>query len=263
MSRTRDYLKLAGAGRIGEDRLRLLEAIEQQGSITKAGEAVGLGYRATWEAVRSLNNFFARPLVKTQVGGRAGGAARLTPEGEAALRALRHIGAELSVAMDRLDRRLESDPEARAHLDPWSHVMRTSARNAFRGVVTKLIPGAVNSEVVVEVSPGVEIVAIVTRASAEALDLEVGAEAVALAQENSVILMAGAEAPRTSARNALQGVVTVVEEGAVNCEIIVEIADSKTLAANITRASAQDLNLKPGDRVTALIKASHVILAVE
>jgi len=141
--------------------------------------------------------------------------------------------------------------------------MRTSARNAFRGVVTKLIPGAVNSEVVVEVSPGVEIVAIVTRASAEALDLEVGAEAVALAQENSVILMAGAEAPRTSARNALQGVVTVVEEGAVNCEIIVEIADSKTLAANITRASAQDLNLKPGDRVTALIKASHVILAVE
>jgi molybdate transport system regulatory protein len=263
MSRTRDYLKLAGAGRIGEDRLRLLEAIERHGSITKAGESLGLGYRATWEAVRALNNFFARPLVKTQVGGREGGSASLTREGEAALRALRHIGIELALAMDRLEKRLETDPEARAHLDPWSHVMRTSARNAFRGVVTKVVPGAVNSEVALEISPGVEIVAIVTRPSAEALQLEVGSKAVALAQESSVILATGFEAVVTSARNALSGVVTVVEDGAVNCEVTVEIADAKSLVANITLASAQALNLKPGDRVTALIKASHVILAVE
>jgi molybdate transport system regulatory protein len=263
MSGARDYLKLGGAGRVGGDRVRLLEAIDHHGSITRAAPTLGLSYRATWEAIRTLNNLFAVPLVRAQPGGRTGGAAALTPEGHAALRALRHMSAELATAMDRLNRRLESDPAAKAHLEPWSHVMRTSVRNALRGVVTRITTGTVNSEVVLEISAGVEIVAIVTRPSIETLDLSVGAEALALIDPAFVILAQGETSPRTSARNALPGVVTTVEMGAVNSEVIVEIAEHKTLAANITGASVHSLDLKPGAKVTALIKASHVILAVE
>ena len=40
-------------------------------------------------------------------------------------------------------------------------------------------------------------------------------------------------------------------------------AAGKTLAASITLESAEALELSPGDAVTALIKAPHVILAVE
>ena len=53
------------------------------------------------------------------------------------------------------------------------------------------------------------------------------------------------------------------EDGAVNTEVTMSLADGKSLTATITRESAQALDLKPGDAVTALIKAPHVILAVE
>jgi molybdate transport system regulatory protein len=253
------YLKLAGAGRLGEDRVRLLEAIERHGTITAAGAELGLGYRAAWDAVRTLNNLFAAPLVTARVGGRVGGGASLTPEGRAALRALRHIRDELSVAMARLDRRLADE----THLEPWSHVMRTSARNALRGVIAHVAEGAVNSEVSLDVSPTLTIVAIVSRPSVEILGLAPGKAAVALIQASDVILAAGGEAPRTSARNALGGVVAAVDDGAVNSEVVVDLAEGKSLVATVTRRSAGDLDLSPGAPVTALIKASQVILAVE
>jgi molybdate transport system regulatory protein len=61
-----------GAARTGEDRLRLLDAIARRGSITAAGEEIGLGFRAAWDAVQALNNVFPRPLVRAQAGGPSG-----------------------------------------------------------------------------------------------------------------------------------------------------------------------------------------------
>ncbi len=49
----------------------------------------------------------------------------------------------------------------------------------------------------------------------------------------------------------------------MNSEVALELADGKTLVATITRGSVETLGLKVGDRATALVKASHVILAVE
>jgi molybdate transport system regulatory protein len=259
MTRTDAYLKLAGAGRLGEDRVRLLDAIDRHGSIAAAGADLGLSYRAAWDAVRALNNHFSAPLVAARVGGRAGGGARLTAEGQAALQTLRHIEDELAAAMARLGRRLADD----VHLEPWGHVMRTSARNALRGLVAEITEGAVNSEVSLEVSPTLTIIAIVSRPSIEILGLAPGKPAVALIQASDIILAAGAETPRTSARNELRGVVAAVDEGAVNSEVVVDLAGGKTLVATITRQSAHDLDLRPGAPVTALVKASQVILAVE
>lgn len=140
--------------------------------------------------------------------------------------------------------------------------MRTSARNALRGVVTAVTPGAVNTEVILALSEGVEVVAVLTRASVDELGLRPGAEAVALIQSGSVVLALG-ERLRTSARNQIPGVVARREDGAVNSEIAVDIGGAKTLTATVTLESARALDLKPGDPVTALIKAPHVILAVE
>ena len=256
-------IKLGGPSRVSEDRVRLLEAIARQGSITGAGQSIGLGYRATWDAVQALNNLFPRPLVAAHAGGRTGGAARLTVEGEAALRALRHMQAEIGLAMTRLELRLADDPAADAALKPWSFVMRTSARNALRGVVTAVNPGAVNAEVTLDIGEGARIIAILSRRSVEDLGLRPGVDAMALIKSSFVILMAGDSPPRTSARNHLAGTVVRLEDGAVNSEVALEIADGKVLTATITRESLRALDLKAGDRATALIKASHVILAVD
>lgn len=52
------------------------------------------------------------------------------------------------------------------------------------------------------------------------------------------------------------------QEGAVNDEVIIELAGGKTVAAIVTNNSIQSLGLKVCGRACALIKASHIILAV-
>jgi molybdate transport system regulatory protein len=255
-------LRLGRAARAGEDRLRLLEAIDRMGSITAAGQAVGLSYRAAWDAVQALNNLFPKPLVVARAGGRSGGVAELTPEGVAALNTLRHVQAEIALTLDRLERRLREETGSLL-IDPWRLVMRTSARNALRGVVSDVTHGAVDSEVTLRIHDDVSIVAIISKRSAEDLGLARGMEAIALIKASFVILAEGEGPYRTSARNALPGTVISVEEGAVNSEVVLELADGKTLTAIVTRLSAETLKLGVGARATALIKAPHVILAVE
>jgi molybdate transport system regulatory protein len=67
---------------------------------------------------------------------------------------------------------------------------------------------------------------------------------------------------QTSARNQFLGKVKSVKIGAVNAEVILDIGGGDALAAIITNDSIESLGLKVGVRACALIKASHIILAV-
>lgn len=66
--------------------------------------------------------------------------------------------------------------------------MQVSARNALKGTVKSIVPGAVNSEVTIEVAPGVEIVSIVTKASAEKMSLAEGAAVYAVIKSSDVMV---------------------------------------------------------------------------
>jgi molybdate transport system regulatory protein len=141
--------------------------------------------------------------------------------------------------------------------------MKTSARNALRGEVETVIPGAVNSEVTLRIGEGVAVVAVITKESVEDLGLAPGREAIALIKSSFVILAPAGEGLRTSARNRFEGVVVRHQTGAVNDEVVLELAGGQTITATLTRESAEDMGLKVGERAQALVKASHVILAVE
>jgi molybdate transport system regulatory protein len=247
------------AARVGEARVRLLEAIAEKGSISAAAKVVGLSYKGAWDAVQALNNLSDRPLVAAQPGGAAGGAATVTPAGTLLISAFRRIEAELSGLALRLGHDLAGDAGSLA----WSLGMKTSARNALRGIVVKVTQGGVNSEVELEVSPKVRIVSIITRESVQDLGLEPGRPVLALIKSSFVILAEGGVALRTSARNCIPGKVVRHERGAVNDEVVLEVDGGKTLTATITRESADVLGVAPGVELQALIKASHVILAVE
>jgi molybdate transport system regulatory protein len=65
-----------------------------------------------------------------------------------------------------------------------------------------------------------------------------------------------------SARNRIPGVVKAVNLGAILAEVIID-TDSGEVAAIITRDSAKHLDLKVGDRVFAMIKATEVMVAKE
>jgi molybdate transport system regulatory protein len=84
-----------GADRaIGPGKIRLLEAIRDAGSITKAGIALGMSYRRAWLLVDDMNNCFRQPVVAAQAGGSHGGGAALTPFGARLIDEYRAIEAE-------------------------------------------------------------------------------------------------------------------------------------------------------------------------
>lgn len=244
-----------GAPRVALERMALLGAIGELGSISAAAREAGLSYKGAWDVVQALNNLFDQPLVSAAPGGRGGGAASLTPRGRQVLDAFGRVRAELDSALAKLDRDLASDLF-------WSLGMKTSARNALRGTVSDITPGAVSAEVTLSLADGVAITAVLTRRSIEDLGLAPGRPAIALIKASFIVLAKG-ENLRTSARNQIAGIVAAREDGAVNSEVTLDIGGGKTLVATVTVESARALDLAPGDPVVALIKAPHVILAVE
>lgn len=66
--------------------------------------------------------------------------------------------------------------------------MDISARNSLNGKVKRVIPGAVNTEVTVELADGLEVVAIITKESAERLNLTVGKEVYAVIKASDVMI---------------------------------------------------------------------------
>jgi molybdate transport system regulatory protein len=141
--------------------------------------------------------------------------------------------------------------------------MQTSARNQFSGKVTSVKQGAVNDEIEIEIAGGRHLVATVTRESTDALGLAPGKAAVALIKSSSVILAASDDSVRFSARNQLKGVVASVVVGAVNNEVVLDLGGGVSLVAIVTSESSQTLGLAAGKTITALFKASSVIVGVK
>jgi molybdate transport system regulatory protein len=67
---------------------------------------------------------------------------------------------------------------------------------------------------------------------------------------------------RISARNRLCGKITEIIRGSVNSEAIVQLPGSRRLTAIVTNDSVKELGLTVGAPCCALIKASHVLIAV-
>jgi len=68
---------------------------------------------------------------------------------------------------------------------------------------------------------------------------------------------------RLSARNVLKGKVKQVKAGAVNSEVVLELAQGIEIVSIITKESAENLKLAAGKDAYAVIKASNVMIAVD
>lgn len=66
--------------------------------------------------------------------------------------------------------------------------MKISARNVLQGTVKQVVHGAVNSEVVIELPGGQELVSIITKSSAERLELAAGKEVYAVVKASNVMI---------------------------------------------------------------------------
>jgi molybdate transport system regulatory protein len=141
--------------------------------------------------------------------------------------------------------------------------MKISARNVFRGSVSELTIGAVNSEVVVAIAGGEKITAVVTNSSAHSLGLALGADVFALVKASSVLILIEGSSVRLSARNCLAGTITDVLDGPVDGAVTIRLPGGGSVCAVVTHSAIVELGLAIGMPATAVIKASSVILGVQ
>ncbi len=73
---------------------------------------------------------------------------------------------------------------------PTSQSVQISARNILKAKVKRIVKGTVNAEVTLAIAPGVELIAIVTRASVDKLELKAGKEVFAVIKSNSIMIAA-------------------------------------------------------------------------
>lgn len=243
---------------VGRERVTLLEAVVQYGSITKAAEIAGFSYKTAWDAVNAINNLLPRPAFITRTGGPRGGGAEVTDEGRRLITAFRRLEEKLGRISEVI---AEEGLENEQDLLFWGVGLRLSARNAFHCKVVTIKPGPVNVEVVVEVTPGVEITSVITNASVSELDLSPGHAVVALVNASSVLLAPRGQAPMISARNRIAGTVLSSTDDSIDSEVTIDIGGGKTLTAVVTHDGAEAVAAKPGAEVWAIFKTSHVILA--
>ena len=249
-----------GEGEVSARRLALLSALAETGSISGAAKRIGMTYKAAWDAIEAINNLAGQPLVQSQHGGSGGGGARLTAFGERIVATQKRLQDALAGVLAQF----EGEDGGLEHLTTLRNLyMKTSARNALRGTIEEVRHGAVNSEITLRLQGEDCLHAIITKDSATSMELVPGKVATAIVKASWIVLAAPGECVKVSARNRLCGTIKRVQEGAVNAEVVLELPGGNTLAAIITEGSLDDLGFKVGDAACALIKASHIILAVD
>lgn len=139
--------------------------------------------------------------------------------------------------------------------------MKLSARNQFPGQVTKVLPGAVNGIVTIDVN-GAPVSATISMSAINELELAPGKAACAVIKASEVMVGRGERLP-LSARNQFPGKVVALEKGAVNSLVKMSVLGGHTLTAMISNASVEDLRLAPGEEALAVVKATSVLVGVE
>ena len=93
-------IDLANGKQFGPGKARLLELIDEHGSISAAGRAMDMSYRRAWLLIEEMNSAFPEKLVIAKPGGSGGGGAAITDLGRTVLAAYRRIEAHAAASPD-------------------------------------------------------------------------------------------------------------------------------------------------------------------
>lgn len=89
---------------LGEGRVRLLKAIEETGSLSKAAKSLNISYKKAWTLVDAVNKSAKKPVTESSIGGKGGGGAIITEYGKLLIEAFDDIN---KGCWKHLDKQLE------------------------------------------------------------------------------------------------------------------------------------------------------------
>ncbi|MEZ1318525.1 TOBE domain-containing protein [Pseudomonas fluorescens] len=237
-------------------RIALLQHIAEQGSITRAAKSAGLSYKAAWDAIDELNNLAQKPLVERSVGGKGGGGARLSSEGERVLRLYQKLQALQAQVLEAAEEASDLDLLGRL-------MLRTSARNQLHGKVGAIEAQGRNDLIRLELAEGLILDAQITHSSTLRLALEPGSEVVALIKAGWLDVLP-IESAATPGHNDLTGIIEEVlaaEDGP--SEVRITLPNGQTLCALAEPRDLQSRGLSVGRAVRVQFAASNVLLGTQ
>ncbi len=246
------------------EQVDLLQAIADTGSISAAGKQVGISYKTAWDRIDTMNNMADQPLVARAAGGARGGGTVLTGYGERMLAGFLILQEAHDVFLQRIRQRVQSLGDVADDISDLLRAgqLKTSARNQFRGVVEQVIPGAVNADIRLRITSDHIVTAQITEESLNSLAIEPGHTLIALIKAPAVMLSSDLDI-KLSSSNKLVGTVSRITRGAVNADVVLALADGKTISAIISNRSLDEMELQEQQQACALFEASSVVLVVD
>ncbi|PIF89998.1 molybdate transport system regulatory protein [Acidovorax sp. 62] len=264
---------------LSDKRIDILRQIGQGGSISQAARAVGVSYKAAWQAVDTLTNLAGTPLVKRAVGGAGGGGAVLTEAGQQLLTA----ADAMAQARGAVLARWQADPHAGRAVARLA--VRTSMRNQWPCLVQGL---QVHGQIVLvhlglalaaagegaceppesDRSDGADFLAArITRESAELLGLQPGLAVQALCKATAVRVeraAPGAPVPQAPASTyRLPAKAVRVVRGALGDEVAAELMlGTRATGVQMVGFAAPGSGLRVGSRVVLVVEDTAVVLAL-
>jgi molybdate transport system regulatory protein len=199
----------------------LLRAIDDHGSINAAATELGRSYSRAQQRIVELEGAFG-DLVARKRGGSGGGGSHLTDLARELLNRYDRLSAEFSGVAETEETVLSGRIVDR---DGELATVETAA-----GTLGALVPRS-----------------------------DDGSEARLTLRADAVTLQSPSRSPdedRTSARNRLEGTVLAVDRGEAVAHVTVEVGEGVSLAALVTVASVEQLNLHRGTPVVASFKAT-------
>lgn len=234
-------------------RIALLQHIAEQGSITRAAKSAGLSYKAAWDAIDELNNLAQKPLVERSVGGKGGGGAKLSSEGERVLR--------LYQKLQTLQAQVLEAAEDASDLDLLGRLMlRTSARNQLHGKVVAIEAQGRNDLIRLELAEGLILDAQITHDSTLRLELETGTEVVALIKAGWLDLLAIEDAASPGLNNLTGTLEEILDSEDGPSEVRISLPNGQTLCALAEPLHLRTHGLGIGKAVRVQFSPSNVLL---
>ncbi|KAB0566630.1 molybdenum-dependent transcriptional regulator [Pseudomonas palleroniana] len=234
-------------------RIALLAHIAEQGSITRAAKSAGLSYKGAWDAIDELNNLAQKPLVERSVGGKGGGGAKLTAEGERVLRLYQRLQALQAEV-------LGSDEDASDFNLLGRLMLRTSARNQLHGQVVAIEQHGRNDTIRLQLAAGLNIDAQITHDSTRRLELAVGVEVVALIKAGWLELLAIGQAA-TPGHNCMSGIIdTILAADDGPSEVRITLPNGLVLCALAQPAALEALGASENQPIQVQFAPHNVLL---
>ena len=248
-------LEMFGEPFLLEKRIRLLHAIKEHGSISKAAKAVPMSYKSAWEAVDAMNALSPEPIVYRETGGRDGGGTTVTAYGETLLETYAVLKEEHHRFLERLSQ--ITDLEKGTFKTIGRLGLQISARNQIQAEVLKVEPGEVNARITLLLKSGQRLYSTITEEAVEDLHIEAGQTVTAICKSSNVVLLSQED---DTFDNCLKGQVVQWEKDRTNIKVVVDIGSHDRVVSVMAVEKMDGMQIQEGMQVHLGIEANNIML---